>query len=232
MTNKTAMTETAERARAAARADKLGAFICVGEQSTATGREEPRAVTDSESLAGVPFAVKDNVDTVDLPTTAGTPALAESRPERNHPAVQRLLNAGAVMIGKTNMYELAFGITSNNGWAGPVRNPRDPSRSAGGSSAGSAVAVATDVVPFALATDTGGSATIPAAWCGVVGYRPTTGRYGAGHMVPLSATRDTVGLIARDVATVQCVDRVLVPDAEPVTEVAPIRLGLPSVGYL
>ncbi|MCZ2820713.1 amidase family protein [Modestobacter sp. VKM Ac-2977] len=150
-------------------------------------------------LAGVPLAVKDNLDTRDLPTTGGTPALRDSRPGRDHHAVARLRAAGAAVLGKTNLHELAFGITSNNAAFGPVRNPHDPARSAGGSSGGSAVAVATGVVPIALGTNTGGSLRVPAAHCGVVGWRPTTGRWGTGRTVPISRTRDTAGVLATSV---------------------------------
>jgi Asp-tRNA(Asn)/Glu-tRNA(Gln) amidotransferase A subunit family amidase len=183
-------------------------------------------------LSGLPFAVKDNIDTADLPTTGATAALAGSRPARDHLAVARLRAAGAVVVGKTNLHELAFGITCNNAHSGPVRNPYDPDRIAGGSSGGSAVAVATGAVPVALGSDTGGSVRVPAAHCGVVGFRPTIGRWGSGRVVPLSSTRDTVGVLARTVADAALVDHV-VTDAAPhhVDPDRRLRLGIPRTGF-
>ncbi|MDN5748201.1 MAG: hypothetical protein L0H64_06795, partial [Pseudonocardia sp.] len=190
-----------------------------------------RVDAGSGPLAGVPLAVKDNLDTRALPTTGGTPALADSRPGRDQHAVERLRAAGAAVIGKTNLHELALGITSNNAAFGPVRNPHDPSRSAGGSSGGSAVAVATGVVPVALGSDTGGSVRIPAAHCGVVGWRPTVGRWGTGRFVPISRTRDTVGVLATSVADAALVDELVT--GEPV--VGPpqrrLRIGVPRPGF-
>ena len=130
----------------------------------------------ARSLAGLRFAVKDNIDAAGFPTTAGTPGLAHV-PAGDAPVVARLKAAGAHLVGKTNMHELSLGITSNNAHTGPVRNPVDLLRVAGGSSGGSAAAVAAGEVDFALGTDTGGSVRIPAAFCGVYGFRPSTGRY-------------------------------------------------------
>ncbi|MFW3169323.1 amidase family protein [Geodermatophilus sp. CPCC 206100] len=190
-----------------------------------------RAEGGAGPLAGVPLAVKDNLDTLDLPTTGGTPALRGSRPGRDQHAVARLRAAGAAVIGKTNLHELALGITSNNAAFGPVRNPHDPSRSAGGSSGGSAVAVATGVVPVALGTDTGGSVRVPAAHCGLVGLRPTVGRWGTGATVPISSTRDTAGVLATSVADAALVDELVT--GEPAAHLGdrPLRLGVPRTGY-
>ncbi|WP_246081071.1 amidase family protein [Modestobacter altitudinis] len=199
----------------------LGTFIAVAD------RVEPGA----GPLAGVPLAVKDNLDTSDLPTTGGTPALRDSRPGRDQHAVARLRAAGAAVIGKTNLHELALGITSNNAAFGPVRNPHDATRSAGGSSGGSAVAVATGVVPLALGTDTGGSLRVPAAHCGVVGWRPTTGRWGTGRTVPISRTRDTAGVLATSVADVALVDEIVTGESAPAPSGRPLRLGVPRQGF-
>ncbi|WP_246078745.1 amidase family protein [Modestobacter excelsi] len=199
----------------------LGAFISVAEHV------DPGA----GPLAGVPLAVKDNLDTSDLPTTGGTPALRASRPGRDQHAVARLRAAGAAVIGKTNLHELALGITSNNAAFGPVRNPHDTTRSAGGSSGGSAVAVATGVVPLALGTDTGGSLRVPAAHCGVVGWRPTTGRWGTGRTVPISRTRDTAGVLATSVADVVLVDEIVTGETAPAPSGRPLRLGVPRAGF-
>lgn len=199
----------------------LGAFI------TLTDRVD----AGSGPLAGVPLAVKDNLDTRDLPTTGGTPALADSRPGRDQHAVERLRAAGAAVIGKTNLHELALGITSNNAAFGPVRNPHDPSRSAGGSSGGSAVAVATGVVPVALGTDTGGSVRIPAAHCGVVGWRPTVGRWGSTRVVPISHTRDTAGVLATTVSDAALVDELVTGEPVAGPPQRRLRIGVPRPGF-
>jgi len=191
----------------------LNAFATFApERLIAKAREldfRPEKNRASAALFGLPLGVKDNIDTAHLPTTAGTPALADNQPAGNAPALARLLAAGALVAGKTNMHELAFGITSDNAAFGAVANPYDPTRIPGGSSGGSAAAVAARIVPAALGTDTGGSMRIPAALCGVVGFRPTTGRYPAEGVVPLSHTRDTIGPMARRVADVAMLDAVL-----------------------
>lgn len=187
-----------------ARQNSLRAFTTVMEG--AGEYAQPRV---AGPLAGMPYAVKDNIDTVALPTSANTPALVGSRRLTNHPAVDRLHAAGALLVGKTNLHELAFGITTNDAAFPGTLNPFDHSRSPGGSSGGSAAAVGSGVVRFALATDTGGSATIPAAWCGVYGYRPTLGRWPTGFAAPLSASRDTVGVIADSLELVRQVDEVV-----------------------
>ena len=184
-----------------------GAYITV---ASATGPDSVQTTGAPRELAGMPFAVKDNIDVAGLPTTGGSPLLREDVSEVDAGVVSVLREAGAVPVGKTNMHELAFGITSNNAEFGPVRNPHDLTRVAGGSSGGSATTVALGTVPFSLGTDTGGSVTIPASFCGVVGFRPTTGRYPADGLVNLSWTRDTVGIHARSVADVRLVDDVIV----------------------
>lgn len=180
--------------------DTHGAFIAVVDAPPETLPGE---------LSGLPFAVKDNIDVAGVPTTAGSPLFDGPPAEVDAGIVSVLRDAGAVVVGKTNMHELAFGITSNNAAFGPVRNPFDLTRSAGGSSGGSAAAVALGVVPFAVGTDTGGSVTIPSAFCGIVGFRPSMGRYPADGLVNLSTTRDTPGLHARTVADVRHLDRII-----------------------
>ena len=160
-------------------------------------------------LHGLPVVVKDSIDTADLPTTAGTGALQGRTPTHDAPVVARLRAAGAIVAAKSTLHELSFGITGNNAVTGAVANPYDPNLIAGGSSSGSAVAVATGVASVALAADTGGSARLPAALCGVVGFRPTHGRYPGAGVVPISHTRDSVGVMARDVDSVALVDAVL-----------------------
>ncbi|XVU28110.1 amidase family protein [Actinoplanes sp. CA-054009] len=179
-------------------------------------------------LAGVPFAVKDNIDVAGAPTTAGSPLLADGVAEVDAGVVSALRAAGAVVIGKTNMHELALGITSNNTAYGPVRNPHDPERVAGGSSGGSAATVALGTVPFSLGTDTGASVTLPSSFCGVVGFRPSTGRYPGDGVVMISHTRDTVGVHARTVGDVRRVDRVITSSrpAPDLSGLAGVRLGV------
>jgi len=128
-------------------------------------------------LHGVPLVFKDNIDTADYPTTAGTPSLAAHRPKRDAPIVQRLLDAGALILGKANLQELAYGPTSNNAAFGPVRNPYDPTRIPGGSSGGTGAAVAARLAPAGL--------------CGVTSFRPSTLRWPQAGIVPISHTRDT-----------------------------------------
>ncbi|PLC11471.1 hypothetical protein AUQ48_03425 [Kocuria flava] len=160
-------------------------------------------------LAGVPVALRDVLDVAGQATTGGTRALAGNVAARDAAVVHRLRAAGALFPVRTNLHELSFGITSNNGCHGPVRHPLDPSLSAGGSSGGAAVAVAVGLVPAAVAADTGGSVRIPAALCGVVGFRPTVGRYPSAGILPVSRTRDTAGPMARTVDDVVLLDALL-----------------------
>lgn len=167
------------------------------------GKKDPRR------LEGVPIALKDNIDTVEFPTTACTGALQGRVPPRSAVVVARLQAAGALVAGKTNMHELAFGVTSNNSVTGPTLNPHDTRRIAGGSSGGSAAVVAAGMVPASLGTDTGASVRLPAALCGVMGFRPTHGRYPGGGVIPISHTRDTVGPMARTVGDIALLDSIL-----------------------
>lgn len=185
------------------------------------------------ALAGIPVALKDSIDTTALPTTACTGALQGRRPRRNAPIAQALFDAGALLAGKANMHELAFGITCNNAVTGAVRNPHDPRMIPGGSSGGSAAAVAARMVPAAIGTDTGASVRLPAALCGVFGFRPTTGRYPGAGIVPISHTRDTPGPIARSMADIRLFDAIMAgeapgaPAADPLPSLRGLRLGLP-----
>ncbi|MGE0239677.1 MAG: indoleacetamide hydrolase [Parvibaculaceae bacterium] len=181
-------------------------------------------------LLGLPLAIKDNINSAGIPTTAGTPLLDGHRPRVDAPVLRRLLDQGAILLGKTSMHELAFGITGNNTHRGPARNPFDPNRIPGGSSGGTAIAVALGMAPAGLGSDTGGSVRIPAALCGIVGLRPTTGRYPGAGVVPISGTRDTVGPMARTVADTMLLDQAITGEAPERREVpvAGIRLGLPD----
>ena len=180
-------------------------------------------------LAGIPVAIKDNIDTAVLPTSGGTRALLACRPSRNATVVERLLQSGCLIAGKTNLHELALGGTSNNTVTGACRNPWNAFRIPGGSSGGSAVAVAARMVPAALGTDTGASVRLPAALCGVVGFRPSTGRYASPGILHLSPTKDTVGPMARCVADVAWLDGLLANDRLhlPNVSLKGLRLGIP-----
>ncbi|WP_448951570.1 indoleacetamide hydrolase [Labrys neptuniae] len=160
-------------------------------------------------LAGVPIALKDNIDTKALTTTAGTGALRGFSAGRDAPIAAALFAEGALLGGKANMHELALGITNNNAITGACRNPYDPTRIPGGSSGGTAVAVAARLMPAGIGTDTGGSVRIPAALCGCVGFRPSAGRYAGAGIVPISHTRDTPGPITRSVEDAMLLDAVL-----------------------
>jgi indoleacetamide hydrolase len=160
-------------------------------------------------LRGLPLIIKDNLDVAGMPTTAGSTALAGHVPQRSCTAVQRLLDAGAMVLGKANMHELSFGITSNNAAYGPVRNPYASDHIAGGSSGGTAAAIAARVVPAGLGSDTGGSLRIPAALSGIVGFRPSVGRWPSDGVVKISDTRDTVGPMALTVADCALLDAVV-----------------------
>ncbi|WP_185714988.1 amidase family protein [Gulosibacter macacae] len=143
------------------------------------------------------LAVKANIAVAGFPFSASNRALAARIADADAGVVSALRHRGTVVVGTTNMHELAFGITSNNAAYGPVRHPQEPARSAGGSSGGSAAAVALGEVEVALGTDTGGSVSIPASICGVYGYRPSVGRWPLDGKVGLSTTRDTAGVFAR-----------------------------------
>lgn len=204
-----------------ARQDQLGAFISVVDPSS-TNTTEPIG-----ALAGIPYAVKDNIDTVALSNTANTPALVGTTRTADHEVVARLDAAGARLVGKTSLHELAFGITNGAAAYPAARNPFDQTLSSGGSSGGSGAAVGSGIVPFAIGTDTGGSVSIPAAWCGVYGYRPSIGRWPDGGSVPLSKTRDAVGVIAESFEYLQRVDAVVRDQRDQTSWSSPIRLGVP-----
>ena len=177
----------------------LRAFITVTADEALAAARAADAGRARGPLAGVPLALKDLFDTAGVRTTAGSRILADRVPREDAAVVARLRAAGVVFVGKTNLHEWAFGVTSQNPHFGPARNPYDTSRIPGGSSGGSAAALAAFCCHGALGSDTGGSIRIPASLCGVVGLKPTYGRVSLRGVVPLSWTLDHAGPMARTV---------------------------------
>jgi Asp-tRNA(Asn)/Glu-tRNA(Gln) amidotransferase A subunit family amidase len=216
----------------------INAFVSVDPdgalRAAAVARDELARGVDRGLLQGVPVAVKDIVDTAGLATTMGSRHFAGNVPRRDAEVVARLRAAGAVVVGKTTTHEFAYGPTGDRAANGPCANPRDRRRMAGGSSAGSAAAVAAGLVPLAVGTDTGGSVRIPAALCGVVGIRPSFGRIPLDGVFPLSWSLDTVGVLASDVAGAAVGWQVLTGVesasglAGPSPDPAALRIGLPA----
>jgi aspartyl-tRNA(Asn)/glutamyl-tRNA(Gln) amidotransferase subunit A len=178
--------------------------------------------------AGVRLAVKDLFDTEGVRTTYGSAIFRDHVPQRTAAAVKRLQTAGYAMVGKANLHEFAWGITSENPHFGTVPNPLAEGRIAGGSSGGCAAALAAGLADAALGTDTGGSVRIPAACCGVVGFKPTFGLVPADGCFPLSPSFDHVGPMARDVAACERMLAALVPGFVPVDapNLAELTVGL------
>jgi len=201
-----ALLEQCERLQA------LNAFITLDrEQVLAEARaadERRKSGAALGPLHGLPIPIKDSINTKDLPTTAGTPALRGFQPKEDAAIVRLLREAGAIILGKTNLHELSMGWTSDNQAFGAVRNPYDRARIPGGSSGGTAVAVAARMAPLGVAEDTEGSIRVPAALCGIAGFRPTTLRYPSAGTAPISALFDQVGPHARTVGDLALFDAV------------------------
>jgi Asp-tRNA(Asn)/Glu-tRNA(Gln) amidotransferase A subunit family amidase len=210
----------------------LNAFITFDpDRVIADARERDRERRKWRSLGplfGLPIPVKDSVNTHDYPTTAGTPALRKFRPREDAPVVAALRAAGAIVLGKTNLHELSYGWTSNNLAFGAVHNPYALKRIPGGSSGGTAAAVAAHCAPLGIAEDTEGSIRVPAALCGLAALRPTTGRYPTTACVPISSLFDQVGPHARTVEDLVLFDSIVAKDPAPLVaaELRGIRLGV------
>lgn len=181
------------------------------------------------ALHGLPIPVKDSVNTKDYPTTGGTKALKNFRPAEDAALVMKLKDAGAIIMGKTNIHELSFGWTSNNQVFGAVHNPYDTSRIPGGSSGGTAAAIAARMAPIGIAEDTQGSIRVPAAMCGIYGFRPSQNRYPNQGVVPITPLFDQVGPHARNVADLALFDHVMTGEAivETSASLQGLRLGVP-----
>lgn len=202
--------------RAQARATEIDALIERGEH---TGR-----------LAGVPVALKDLIDQQDCITTCGS-AFYRQEATISAPCVDRLERAGAVIVGRTGLHEFAFGFSSENPHFGPVRNPWDHATSPGGSSGGSAVAVASAITPVAIGTDTGGSIRVPAALCGCFGLKVTHGRIPLERVFPLVPSIDTVGPLADSIENLDSAYRVLSGDDTAESTPTRLRIGVPQPWY-
>ena len=179
---------------------------------------------------GALVGIKDSIDVAGVPTCAGSRALEDSAPATaNAEVVERLLSAGYHIVGKTNMHELAFGTTGINNWTGTPTNPHFPAHVPGGSSSGSAAAVAAGLSDVALGTDTGGSVRIPAACCGVFGFKPTFGRVSRDGVMPVRSSLDCVGPFARDMdALIDCM-RAIDPSFGALPDISDVRIGLLEV---
>jgi aspartyl-tRNA(Asn)/glutamyl-tRNA(Gln) amidotransferase subunit A len=185
-------------------------------------------------LSGRTLLVKDLIDVAGVRTTYGSRIYADHVPTRTAPAVQRLLEAGAVLVGKANLPEFAWNVTGQNPWYGTVRNPVHPGRTTGGSSSGNAAALAAGLCELGLGTDTGCSIRLPSACCGTVGLKPSWGAVSTEGVFPLVPTLDTVGPMACSVADVALMWSVLTGRPVPEPHLAGLTIGLltrpPSVG--
>ncbi|HUF19948.1 MAG TPA: amidase family protein, partial [Burkholderiales bacterium] len=210
----------------------LNAFITLDAQkvlSAARNADRTRARGASLGvLHGLPVPIKDSINTKDLPTTAGTPALRNFRPRADAPVAKALFDAGAIALGKTNLHELSFGWTSINTNFGAVRNPYDQAYIPGGSSGGTAVAVAARMAPAGLAEDTCGSVRVPAALSGIAGFRPSSTRWPVEGVAPLTTVFDTLGPHARSVGDLALFDAVVTGNTTPPARgsLRGVRLGV------
>ena len=220
---------------------KLNAFITVlGYQALADARKADQDIAAGRYLGplhGIPIALKDLVDLAGSPTTAASLVRRDHRATKDAVVTARLREAGAIFVGKTNLHEFAFGTTSEDSGFGLARNPFDPLRSPGGSSGGSAIAIATGMSLGTVGTDTGGSIRIPAAACGVVGLKPEWGEISASGVVPLSRQLDHVGPLAQTVTDAWLQYNAMRPartrwisDLEPVA-LKGLRLAMPGAYF-
>jgi mandelamide amidase len=194
----------------------LNSFITIDESAVlaaARNADKARAARATAPVPGVPIGVKDSYATRGLRTTLGVKTLETFVPAQDADVVGALKDAGGIVFGKINLVEMSFGLTGDNSRFGQVRNPYGRDHVPGGSSSGSGAAVAARIVPAALGGDTVGSIRVPASLCGVVGFKPTTGRWPRGGVAPISHTLDTTGVLARSVEDVALIDQIVTKDA-------------------
>ncbi len=217
---------TDPRHTAAAPRDPHNAFI--------TSLDEPLRRCDAGRLAGRTLLVKDLIDTAGIRTTYGSGLYAGHVPQQNAGVVERVLDAGAIIVGKANLPEFAWSVLGQNEWYGTVHNPARPGRTTGGSSSGNAAALAAGLVDFGIGTDTGCSIRLPAACCDVVGLKPQWGRIPLDGVFPLCPTLDTVGPMARTVTDVALLWSVLAERPVPEPRLEGLTVGLlrqpPEIG--
>jgi mandelamide amidase len=190
----------------------LKAFITIDDEAViaaASAADKARCAGASGPLLGVPLGVKDSYLTNGLRTTLGVSNLKDFVPARDASVVSAVKDAGAIVFGKNNLVEMSFGLTGDNSPFGQVKNPHGRERVSGGSSSGSAAAVAAGIVPAAFGGDTIGSIRVPASLCGVVGFKPTTGRWPRDGVAPISHVLDTTGVFARSVEDCELIDQVV-----------------------
>jgi Asp-tRNA(Asn)/Glu-tRNA(Gln) amidotransferase A subunit family amidase len=206
----------------------LNAFISISADKLRRDAQNLTSRQETSPLYGVPIAIKDLIDIAGETTTAASKLLATNIAKRDAEVIQRLRHSGALLAGKTNLHEFAYGGSGMISAYGPVRNPWNPSRITGGSSSGSASAVAAGMCPAAIGTDTAGSIRLPASFCGIVGFKPTYAAVSAEGIVPLAQSYDHVGPMTRSVEDARILYMVLTGASDHATAPAALRVGIPE----